>query len=44
MQSEKWLKKLNMEVQEHEDGLWIELHLNETIEDNQEDLSESEEE
>jgi hypothetical protein len=31
---------LNVEVNENEDGRWIELHLNETMED-KEDLSES---
>jgi hypothetical protein len=29
--------KLNIEIQEHEEGLWIEIHLSETIDDDKED-------
>ena len=35
------LKKYSLDIQEHEEGLWIEIHMNETNED-KDDLSESE--
>lgn len=30
----EWLKKLQVEIQEHEEGKWIEIHLSESVEDN----------
>lgn len=41
MKELEWLQKLNLEIQEHDEGLWIEIHLSETVDD-KEDLSESE--
>ena len=28
-----WLKELQLEIQEHEEGKWIEIHLSETADD-----------
>ena len=33
----EWLKKLNIEVQENDEGKWIEIHLNENETDNDND-------
>ena len=39
----EWLKSTNIEIQEQEDGKWIEIHLNETESDNIDDLNEKDE-
>ena len=43
MKALEWLKSTNIEIQEQEDGKWIEIHLNETESDNIDDLNEKEE-
>ena len=32
-----WLKELNIEIQENDEGKWIEIHLNETADDKEDD-------
>ena len=32
-----WLKDLNIEIQENDEGKWIEIHLNETADDRDDD-------
>ena len=32
-----WLKELNIEIQENDEGKWIEIHLNETADDKEND-------
>ena len=32
-----WLKELSIEIQENDEGKWIEIHLNETADDREED-------
>ena len=44
MKALEWLKSTNIEIQEQEDGKWIEIHLNETESDNIDDLNEKDEE
>lgn len=44
MKDLEWLGQLGLEIQEHDEGLWIEIHLSETMEDKDESVSESEEE
>ena len=34
------LQRLNIEIQEHDEGLWIEIHLSDTVDD-KEDLDET---
>lgn len=43
MKALEWLKSTNIEIQEQEDGKWIEIHLNETESDNIDDLNEKDE-
>ena len=33
--------KLNIEIQEHEEGKWIEIHLSETVDDDREEIEDS---
>ena len=40
MKALEWLKSTNIEIQEQEEGKWIEIHLNETESDNIDDLNE----
>ena len=44
MKELEWLKVLNLEIQEHEEGKWIEVHLNETVDDDKEELQEDDDE
>ena len=44
MKELEWLKLLNLEIQEHEEGKWIEVHLNETVDDDKEELQEDDDE
>ena len=39
-----WLKELSLEIQEHEEGKWIEVHLNETVDDDKDGLVEDDDE
>ena len=41
MKELEWLKNLSLEIQEQEEGKWIEVHLNETVDDDKDDLIES---
>ena len=34
VKTKDFIKKNNLEVQEHEEGLWIEIHLSEVVDDN----------
>ena len=33
----EWLKELNIEIQENDEGKWLEIHLNETTDDKDDD-------
>ena len=37
MKDLEWLKAMQLEIQEHEEGKWIEIHLSETGDDKDED-------
>ena len=37
MKDLEWLKNLNIEIQENDEGKWIEIHLNETADDKDDD-------
>ena len=37
MKDLEWLKAMQLEIQEHEEGKWIEIHLSETVDDKDED-------
>ena len=37
MKDMEWLKNLNIEIQENDEGKWIEIHLNETADDKDDD-------
>ena len=37
MKELEWLKALNIEIQENDEGKWIEIHLNETNDDRDDD-------
>ena len=44
MKELEWLKVLSLEIQEHEEGKWIEVHLNETVDDDKDDIGEEQDE
>ena len=37
MKDLEWLKAMQLEIQEHEEGKWIEIHLSETVDDKDEE-------